>query len=152
MKIGLFFGSFNPIHVGHVILANHILEFSTLENLWFVVTPQSPFKKKQSLISNYTRIEMVEMAIKNYPKMKSCNIEFSMKQPAYTVDTLAVLREKYPKHQFDLIMGEDNLVGFTKWKNYQEILENHDLWVYPRPGHLAKDFNHPLPLKNLQKK
>lgn len=131
-KVGLFFGTFNPIHVGHLTIANHMAEFSDLDEIWLVVTPHSPFKKKSSLLDNHHRYEMVYLATKDYPKLKPSDIEFKLPQPNYTVHTLAHLQEKHPDIDFALIMGEDNLKGFHKWKNYEVILENHDLYVYPR--------------------
>ena len=132
MKIGLYFGSFNPIHVGHMVIANHIAEFSDLDQVWFVVTPQNPFKKKQSLLADYQRLEMVYLATKDYPKLKPSNIEFKLPQPNYTINTLAYIKEKYPDYMFNLIMGEDNLNSFHKWKNYELILEHHNIYIYPR--------------------
>ncbi|MFI1771200.1 nicotinate (nicotinamide) nucleotide adenylyltransferase [Thalassobellus citreus] len=132
MKIGLYFGSFNPIHIGHLVIANHIAEYSDLDQVWFVVTPHNPFKKKSSLLDNYQRLEMVYRATKEYPKLKPSDIEFSLPQPSYTINTLTYLQEKHPDYEFALIMGEDNLKGFHKWKNYQLILENHHIYVYPR--------------------
>lgn len=132
MKIGLYFGSFNPIHIGHLVIANHIAEYSVLDQVWFVVTPHNPFKKKNSLLDNYQRLEMVYRATKDYTKLRPSDIEFNLPQPNYTINTLTYLQEKYPDHQFSLIMGEDNLKSFHKWKNYQLILENHDIYVYPR--------------------
>ncbi|MBP93614.1 MAG: nicotinic acid mononucleotide adenylyltransferase [Flavobacteriaceae bacterium] len=132
MKIGLYFGTFNPIHIGHLIIANQLAEQSDLDQIWLVVTPQSPFKKKQSLLDNYQRLEMVFRATEEYDKLQPSDIEFSLPQPNYTVNTLAHLQEKYPQHEFSLIMGEDNLKSFRKWKNYQVILDNHDIYVYPR--------------------
>ena len=132
MKIGLFFGSFNPIHIGHLVIANHMVEYSDLDQVWFVVTPHSPFKKKSSLLDNYQRLEMVYRATKDYTKLKPSDIEFNLPQPNYTINTLVHLQEKYPTHEFALIMGEDNLKSFHKWKNYELILENHHLYVYPR--------------------
>jgi nicotinate-nucleotide adenylyltransferase len=132
MKIGLFFGSFNPIHIGHLVIANHMVEYSDLDQVWFVVTPHSPFKKKSTLLDNYQRLEMVYRATKDYTKLYPCDIEFNLPQPNYTVNTLAYLQEKYPTYEFALIMGEDNLKSFHKWKNYELILENHHIYVYPR--------------------
>lgn len=146
MKIGLYFGTFNPIHVGHLTIANHLAEHSDLDQVWFVVTPQSPFKKKSSLLDNYQRLEMVYRATKDYTKLKSSDIEFGLKQPNYTIDTLTYLFEKFPEHEFALIMGEDNLKSFHKWKNYELILENHSIYVYPRisEGTIETQFdNHP---------
>ncbi|WP_203256346.1 nicotinate (nicotinamide) nucleotide adenylyltransferase [Hyunsoonleella ulvae] len=132
MKVGLYFGSFNPIHIGHLVIANHIAEYSDLDQVWFVVTPHNPFKKKSSLLDNYQRLEMVYLATKNYTKLKPSDIEFNLPQPNYTVNTLAYLQEKHPNNTFALIMGEDNLKSFHKWKNYDVILENHHIYVYPR--------------------
>jgi len=132
MKVGLFFGSFNPIHIGHLVIANHLVEYSDLDQVWFVVTPHNPFKKKSTLLDNYQRLEMVYRATKDYTKIKPCDIEFNLPQPNYTINTLVHLQEKYPKHEFALIMGEDNLKSFHKWKNYELILENHNIFVYPR--------------------
>lgn len=132
MKIGLFFGTFNPIHVGHMIIGNYMVEFSDLEEVWFVITPQSPFKQKTSMLGNYHRLAVANIAVENYPKLKTSTIEFNLKQPNYTIDTLVHIEEKYPNKQFCLIMGEDNLKGFHKWKNHEVILENYELYVYPR--------------------
>ena len=132
MKIGLYFGTFNPIHVGHLIIANHFAEYSELEKIWMVITPHNPFKKKKSLLDNHHRYQLVQRAVENYPKLEASTIEFKLKQPNYTVDTLVHLEEKYPDYEFCLIMGEDNLNGFHKWKNYEVILERHDIYVYPR--------------------
>ncbi len=131
-KIGLFFGSFNPIHIGHLILANYILEHSDMKELWFVVSPQNPFKDKKTLLKDHNRLDMVQLAIKNYPKMRASNVEFSLPTPSYTVDTLTYLQEKHPDYSFSLIMGEDNLKSLHKWKNYELLLENHQIIVYPR--------------------
>lgn len=131
-KIGLFFGSFNPIHIGHLILANYILENSDMAELWFVVSPQNPFKDKKSLLKDHNRLDMVERAVKNYPEMRASNIEFSLPQPSYTIDTLTYLHEKYPDYSFALIMGEDNLENLNKWKNAETLVKNHQIIVYPR--------------------
>ena len=132
MKVGLYFGTFNPIHIGHLVIANHMVEFSDLDQVWFVVTPQSPFKTKQSMLDNYQRLEMVYRATEDYPKLRPSDIEFNLPQPNYTINTLVYLQEKYTDYEFALIMGEDNLNSFHKWKNYEVILENHELYVYPR--------------------
>lgn len=131
-KTGLFFGTFNPIHVGHLIIANHMVEFSDLDEIWMVVTPHNPHKKKSSLLANHHRLEMVYKACEDYPKLQPSNIEFGLPQPNYTVNTLAYLQEKYTDHTFCPIMGEDNLKSFHKWKNFEVILENHEIYVYPR--------------------
>ena len=132
MNIGLYFGTFNPIHVGHLAIANHLAEFSHLDKIWMVVTPQSPFKKKKTLLDDHQRLEMVYRATEPYPNLKPSDIEFGLSQPNYTVNTLAHLEEKYPDYKFSLIMGEDNLKGFHKWKNHDVILKNHEIYVYPR--------------------
>jgi nicotinate-nucleotide adenylyltransferase len=134
LKIGLFFGSFNPIHVGHLIIANHIAEHTELDEVWLVVTPHNPLKEKSTLLSDYHRFEMVYQATQDYPKLKPSDIEFKLKQPNYTVVTLAHLQEKYPNHQFSLIMGADNLQSLHKWKNYEMLLANYPIYVYPRIG------------------
>lgn len=132
-KVGLFFGTFNPIHIGHLIIANHLVEFSDLDEVWFVITPQSPFKTKQSMLDDHHRYQMVYEAVQDYPKLKPSKIEFDLPQPNYTINTLAHLDEKYGEdHQFALIMGEDNLKSFHKWKNYETILELYAIYVYPR--------------------
>ncbi len=132
MKIGLYFGTFNPIHIGHLIIANYVAEFSDVKQVWMVVTPHNPLKKKDTLLNDSIRLELVHLATEDYPKIKPSDIEFKLPQPNYTVNTLAYLQEKYPKNEFSLIMGEDNLKSFHKWKNYEVILQNHDIYVYPR--------------------
>lgn len=131
-KIGLYFGTFNPIHVGHLTIANYMAEYSDLDEIWMVVTPHNPHKKKSSLLSNTHRLTMVRIALEDYSKIKASNIEFDLPQPNYTVHTLAHLEEKYPDHHFCLIMGEDNLNSLHKWKNYEVILERYSIYVYPR--------------------
>lgn len=133
MKIGLFFGSFNPIHAGHLVLANYMLEYTDLERIWFVVSPHNPLKKKSTLLDEKQRLQMVDLAIGDNIKLKASNIEFNLPQPSYTIVTLTYLKEKYPQHEFVLIMGADNLENFHKWKNYEEILKHHQLYIYPRP-------------------
>ena len=134
MKVGLYFGTFNPIHVGHMIIANHLAEYSDLDEVWFVVTPHNPHKNKRSLLDNYHRYQLVSLAVEDYPKLRPSNIEFNLPQPNYTVHTLAHIVEKHPNKEFCLIMGEDNLKNFHKWKNYEVIIENHEIYVYPRIG------------------
>jgi nicotinate-nucleotide adenylyltransferase len=144
MRIGLFFGSFNPIHIGHLIIANIMAENSDLQAVWFVVSPQNPFKKSKTLLHEFDRLDMVEMAITDNPKLKAIDIEFHLPRPSYTIDTLTVIQEKYPQHIFSLIIGEDNLGQFSKWKNYQQILEYFGLYVYPRPGAIKSELlKHP---------
>ena len=145
MKIGLYFGTFNPIHIGHLIIANHMAEHSDLDQIWMVVTPHNPHKQKSSLLDDYHRLHMVHLATEDYPKIQPSDIEFKLPQPNYTVNTLAHLQEKFPKHEFSLIMGEDNLNSLHKWKNYEIILQNHDIYVYPRlnSGEIDEQFiNH----------
>jgi nicotinate-nucleotide adenylyltransferase len=132
MKVGLFFGSFNPIHVGHMIIANYMVEFTNLDEVWFVVTPHNPFKEKKTLLSDNHRYQTVMVATEDYIKLKPSRVEFDLPQPNYTIDTLTHLYENYPQYEFSLIMGEDNLNSFHKWKNYEMIIENHSIYVYPR--------------------
>jgi nicotinate-nucleotide adenylyltransferase len=132
MKIGLYFGTFNPIHIGHLIIANHMAEHSDLQQIWMVVTPHNPLKQKNTLLDDRQRLHMVRLATEEYPKIKPSDIEFNLPQPNYTVNTLAHLKDKFPTHEFSLIMGEDNLNSLHKWKNYDYILENHDIYIYPR--------------------
>ncbi len=131
-KVGLFFGTYNPVHVGHMVIANYMVEFTDMDELWMVVTPHNPFKKKSSLLKDYDRLHLVQLAINDDTRLKASNIEFDLPQPNYTCDTLAYLTEKNPGVHFSLIMGADNLNHFHKWKNHEVILENHDLYVYPR--------------------
>tara|TARA_B110001450_G_scaffold81110_1_gene76895 strand:+ start:1467 stop:2051 length:585 start_codon:yes stop_codon:yes gene_type:complete len=131
-KIGLYFGTFNPIHIGHLIIANHMVEHSDLDEIWMVVTPHNPFKKKNSLLENHHRFEMVYKATEKYPKIKPSDIEFKLPQPNYTIHTLTHISEIFPNNEFCLIMGEDNLKNFHKWKNYETILDHHHIYVYPR--------------------
>jgi nicotinate-nucleotide adenylyltransferase len=139
MKVGLFFGSFNPIHIGHMLLANYMLEFTDLDKVWFVISPHNPLKVKSSLLDERHRLQMVQIAVEDNSGLKASNVEFKLPQPSYTVNTLAHLKEKYPKNDFVLIMGADNLVTFHKWKNYEEILKYHELYVYPRHGSADAD-------------
>ncbi len=133
-KVGLYFGTFNPIHVGHCIIAQYMLESTDLDEVWFVVTPHNPHKKKSSLLDDYQRLHMVNLAIGEHYKLRVSDIEFSLPQPSYTSTTLAYLGEEYPDISFNLIMGGDNLQSFKKWKNHEAILANHELYVYPRIG------------------
>jgi nicotinate-nucleotide adenylyltransferase len=133
MKIGLFFGSFNPIHIGHLIVANIMANTTECDQVWFVVSPQNPFKKSKTLLHEQDRYDMVAQAIGDNSKLKVSDIEFSMPKPSYTIDTLVRFSEKYPKHEFKLIIGEDNLAAFAKWKNADKIIEYYGLLVYPRP-------------------
>lgn len=144
MNVGLLFGSFNPIHVGHLIVANLAHELAGLDEVWFVVSPQNPFKKNKNLLHEFDRMDLVRAAIRDDYHFKASDVEFHMTKPSYTVDTLAVLSEKFPQHHFRLIIGEDNLGSFSKWKNHQIILENYGLLVYPRPHSAQTDLKaHP---------
>lgn len=134
MKIGLFFGSFNPIHIGHLILANTIAESAQLDKVWFVVSPQNPFKKKETLLHEFDRYDMVQKAIFDNTHLAACDAEFHLPKPSYTIDTLTYLHEKYPKYEFSILMGSDNLVNLKNWKNYEKVLEYHQIHVYPRPN------------------
>lgn len=131
-KTGLYFGSFNPVHNGHLMLANYLVENSELDNLWFVISPQNPFKAKESLLPDYQRLEIMNRAIEGYSKFAACDIEFNMPKPSYTIDTLTYLKEKYPNRDFYLIMGLDNLERLHYWKNYEQILQNYHIIVFPR--------------------
>lgn len=132
MKIGLYFGTFNPIHIGHLIIANHLVENTDLDQVWMVVTPHNPLKKKSTLLDDYHRLQMVYLATEDFSKIKPSDIEFKLSQPNYTINTLVCLQEKHPNYDFSIIMGEDNLKSFHKWKNYDAILMHHDIYVYPR--------------------
>lgn len=131
-KVGLYFGTFNPFHIGHLIIANHLAQTTDLDEVWLVVTPQSPFKKSSNLLDNHQRLEMVYRAVKDYDYLKPTDIEFNLPQPNYTAVTLAELSDRYSKHHFSIIMGEDNLNHFHKWKNWEYILEHHSIYVCPR--------------------
>ncbi len=137
---GLYFGSFNPIHIGHLAIANYIVEYANLKELWFVVSPHNPLKNKQTLLPDYQRLDIVNRAIEGYDKFQASSIEFTLPQPSYTIDTLAYLEEKYPNKEFYLIMGEDNLCTLHKWKNYEQIL-NRKILVYPRPNSPQSDLH-----------
>ncbi|MES2387236.1 MAG: nicotinate (nicotinamide) nucleotide adenylyltransferase [Bacteroidota bacterium] len=134
MKIGLFFGSFNPIHIGHLVIANGILSQTDIQKVWFVVSPQNPLKKDSDLLHAFDRFDLVRKAIDDNPDFAVSDIEFHLPKPSYTIDTLTHLQEKFPQHTFVLIIGEDNLLTFHRWKNYQAILDYFELVVYPRPG------------------
>lgn len=140
MRIGLFFGSFNPIHQGHLIMGQFLLNQTDLEEIWFVVTPQNPLKSGMDLMDENARLEMVRVAIKDQPQFKICDIEFHLPKPSYSYNTLLALGKKYPKHEFVLLMGSDNLVHFDKWKGHEEILLNYEVYVYNREANTGGDF------------
>lgn len=144
MKVGLFFGSFNPIHTGHLILANCMAETTGLDKVWFVVSPQNPFKPSKSLLHEFDRYDMVRAAIHDNYKLEVSDIEFHLPRPSYTIHTLVNLQEKHPDKTFKVIIGEDNLENFRHWKNYERILEDYGLYVYPRPNVQLSDLRtHP---------
>ncbi len=132
MKIGLYFGTFNPIHVGHLVIANYMAEYTDLDQVWMVVTPQNPLKDKSTLLADFHRLALVKVAIDDNTKLRASDIEFNLPKPSYTMTTLTYIKEKYPNHSFALIMGEDNLRTFHKWFNHEVILEKHKIYVYPR--------------------
>jgi len=143
-KTGLFFGSFNPIHVGHLIIAGYMANFTDLDEVWLVVSPHNPLKLKKGLGNMYDRLEMARLATEPAENLKVSDIEFGLPQPSYTIDTLTYLHEKYPAKEFVLIMGADNLSSFKKWKNYEILLRNYHIYVYPRPGSDITEWkNHP---------
>ena len=135
MKIGLYFGSFNPIHHGHLIIAKHILEHTSLQQVWFVVSPQNPLKPSNGLLNEYHRLHLVNLAIEGEPDFKASDIEFRLPKPSYTIDTLTYLQEKYPSHEFTVLMGSDSFENLPKWKNHEQLLKNYNIVVYERPGH-----------------
>jgi nicotinate-nucleotide adenylyltransferase len=144
MKVGLFFGSFNPIHIGHLIIASYMVDYTDLGQVWFVVSPQNPLKHKKHLLSEYERMEMVRLAIQDDSRFQATDIEFNMPRPSYTIDTLLHLEEKYPDKEFVLIMGSDSVASLPKWKNYEQLLQNYKTYAYPRPEyHLTPDQLHP---------
>jgi nicotinate-nucleotide adenylyltransferase len=134
MKIGLYFGSFNPVHVGHLIIASHVANHTDLDQVWFVVSPQNPFKSPGRLLNEYNRLHMIKSAIDGEKKLRASSVEFKLPRPSYTVDTLAYLAEKHPEHRFSLVMGSDGFQNIDKWKNYSVILKNHSVYIYLRPG------------------
>jgi len=134
IKTGLYFGSFNPIHVGHMAIANYMVEYTDIDQLWFVVSPQNPLKKKKSLLDDYQRLELVIRAIGDDLRFRASKVEFGLPKPSFTIDTLTYLSEKFPTHQFFILMGSDNLDSINKWKNADVLLANYDIIVYPRPG------------------
>jgi nicotinate-nucleotide adenylyltransferase len=135
MTVGLYFGSFNPIHHGHLLIANYVLEHSSLDQVWFVVSPQNPLKPSASLLNEYHRLFLVQLAIEGEKGLKASDIEFKLPKPSYTVDTLAYLQEKYPANEFSIIMGSDSFQNLPKWKNYTWLLQHYPLYIYMRPEH-----------------
>jgi len=132
-KIGLYFGSFNPIHIGHTAIAGYMTEYTALDQVWFIVSPQNPLKKKETLLADHQRLYMTQLAIGDNDRLKASDIEFKLPVPSYTIDTLTYLKEKYENHEFSLVMGEDNLLTLHKWKNAVKLVSNYPIYVYPRP-------------------
>lgn len=134
MKIALYFGSFNPIHVGHLIIANHVLTHCGADRLWFIVSPQNPLKESANLLNENHRLHLVQLAIENESRFKASNIEFKLPRPSFTIDTMTYLLEKYPQHEFSIVMGSDSFLNIKKWKNYRQLLDNFKIIIYERPG------------------
>ena len=139
MKVGLYFGSFNPIHVGHLIIANHILNETDIEKIWFIVSPQNPFKESKILLNEYDRLHLVRLATQDDNRIKCSDIEFSLSKPSYTSNTMAFLSEKHSEHKFSIIMGSDSYQNLNKWKNYKTIIDNYDIYVYLRKNHAIQN-------------
>jgi nicotinate-nucleotide adenylyltransferase len=140
MKVGLFFGSFNPVHIGHMIIANHMVNNTELDMLWMVVSPHNPHKQKKSLAKDYDRLHLLNLAIDDHLIIKASDVEFKLAKPSYTIDTMTYLEEKYPQHEFSLIMGGDNLASFHKWKNFELLLKKYPIYVYKRPSYDLPDY------------
>ncbi len=134
MKVGLYFGSFNPVHIGHLIIANHVVSYTDLKQVWFVVSPQNPFKVSASLLNEYHRLHMIKSAIDGENNLRASGVEFKLPKPSYTADSLAYLKEEFPDHQFSILMGSDGFQNLNKWKNYEMIVKNYPIYVYKRPG------------------
>ena len=139
MKVGLYFGSFNPIHIGHLIIANYVVNNTGLDRVWFVVSPQNPFKKSASLLNEYHRLHLVNTAIDGETKLKTSNVEFKLPKPSYTIDTLTYLSEKYPQHKFSIVMGSDGFKNLDGWKNYKTLVSNYSFFIYNRPGFIITE-------------
>ncbi|ATL46600.1 nicotinic acid mononucleotide adenylyltransferase [Chitinophaga caeni] len=139
MKIGLYFGSFNPVHIGHLIIANYIAYNTDLDKVWFVVSPQNPLKVSSTLLNEHHRFHLVELAIKDADRLKASNIEFSLPRPSYTIDTLTYMAEKFPTQEFVVIMGSDSFENITRWKNYEQLIKHYPIYIYTRPGHPVKE-------------
>jgi nicotinate-nucleotide adenylyltransferase len=134
MKIGLYFGSFNPVHHGHLIIANHVIQSTELDQVWFVVSPQNPLKPAVGLLNEYHRLFLINAAIEGEKQLRTTDIEFKLPRPSYTIDTLTYIREKYPQHEFSVIMGSDSYQNLPRWKNYEQLLKNTELYIYVRAG------------------
>jgi len=138
MHIGLYFGSFNPVHTGHLIIANHVLEHSGIDKIWFVLSPHNPLKEAHTLLNEYDRLHLAELAIADNPKFRASNVEFSLPRPSYTIDTLTYLTEKFPQEKFSVIMGSDSFQNIRRWKNYEQLMAQYKVIVYNRPGFAAQ--------------
>jgi nicotinate-nucleotide adenylyltransferase len=134
MKIGLYFGSFNPIHIGHLIVGNHVANNTDLQQVWFVVSPQNPLKPSAALLNEYHRLHLVRLAVEEEPRLKASDVEFKLPKPSYTIDTLTYLQEKYPQHEFSIIIGSDSFQNLSKWKNFELLVKNYPFIIYTRPG------------------
>jgi nicotinate-nucleotide adenylyltransferase len=139
MKIGLYFGSFNPVHVGHLIIGSFVANNTNVDQVWFVVSPHNPLKKTTTLLNEYHRLHLVQLAIEKDQQLKTSNIEFKLPRPSYTIDTLTYLQEKHPNYDFSVILGSDSFQNITKWKNYEQLLKNYSFYVYSRPGFEVKN-------------
>lgn len=147
MKTGLFFGSFNPIHVGHLIIGSYLIDFSDLDEVWYVVSPHNPLKDKAGLLNEYERLEMVRIATEDEPRLKASDIEFTLPRPSYTIHTLLHLQEKYPARQWVLIMGADTVPTLPRWKNYEQLMSNYEIYIYPRPDYILDENSLPANMK-----
>lgn len=139
MKIGLYFGSFNPVHIGHLIVANHVACNTSLEQVWFVISPHNPLKNETTLLNEHHRKHLIDVSIEGENKLKTSNIEFKLPRPSYTINTLTYLSEKFPKHHFSIVMGSDSFSNIKRWKNYEVLLENYEIYIYERPGFKIKE-------------
>ena len=139
MHIGLYFGSFNPIHTGHLIIANHVIQHTEIDKIWFVVSPHNPLKESHSLLNEYHRLHLVNLAIEDNPKFRGSNVEFQLPKPSFTIDTLTYLTEKFPLEKFSVVMGADSFENIHRWKNFEQLLSRYPVIVYNRPGHPVKE-------------
>jgi nicotinate-nucleotide adenylyltransferase len=150
MKVGLYFGSFNPIHIGHLIIGSYVANYTDVDQVWFVVSPQNPLKQSSTLLNEYHRLYLTQISIENDDQLKCTDIEFKMPRPSYTIDTLTYLQEKYPKNTFSVIMGSDSFQNLHRWKNYEKILSQYSIYVYSRPGFEVKNIDHAANIKFLK--
>jgi nicotinate-nucleotide adenylyltransferase len=139
LRIGLYFGSFNPIHIGHLIIANHFANNTLLDQVWFVISPQNPLKKESYLLNEHHRKHLIDLSIEGEKKLRTSNVEFKLPKPSYTIDAMTYLVEKYAQHTFSIIMGSDSFSNITRWRNYETLLRNYEIFIYERPGHKIKE-------------